>query len=772
MAGRDLFAVEPTEQPVTGRDLFASAPQAQPVQPVGIQPVNIGDIAEQYRSGSMPANKRPYFEELVNRGVVPGWAKAFQPTEDQGISTIGAPPKVQPTGKIGKDIPLRQIIMAQEAAEMGVGESFLTGMGQGFTTIGRGVGLIEPAGEIEKEAVSALHAASPIAAGAGEIIGEAAPFVPLAMATGGIGSLTGRAIGTGAVSAAEGGIIQAGKGEDVLEGAAIGGGVGLLAEIVVPVIGRLGGKVVRGVTGKAPKGALVDAAGKPTQELSEALSAAGMTFEDLAEDAQVLLSKQQTGTVPGQAATAAMAAEEGIPLTKGEITKGYQQQAVEQRLLESAEDTAAEPLRQYKLKQSESIKENLRSNFSMDVDTEETGQLIQDALTGRKKLLRTQKNELYEAATESAKDIGGVPIFTDNLQDAIPDADMLEDLAITAPQAMQSLDGIMTKYGLKEPTQAMVDAGFEPTPLTIQNFERFRKTLNAIKRGDQTGAAGVGIDPIINALDDELMEVDNIIGGLSRQGQSQDQLEQIADIRDTLKSARKTTRELKTEFSPKSIIGRVVDVKKDGVTPVTEASKVYNKLVANSAPVEEMRRVVKSLRKSGEKGEQALASLQSATIMDLIDAGFGTESRKISGVKTFNPIAFKRRLEKVGQPKLEAMFANNKQVLRKLKNIDAIASDLIPPSGAQPKGSASVILDLANTLGLATIMAKIPGGALLTGSMKKIAQPVKTGIDVRKALTAEPDVIKFKSMIEQQFPGLASAIGTVGALEASEGTTP
>ncbi len=114
---------------------------------------------------------------------------------------------------------------------------------------------------------------------------------------------------------------------------------------------------------------------------------------------------------------------------------------------------------------------------------------------------------------------------------------------------------------------------------------------------------------------------------------------------------------------------------------------------------------------------------------------------------------------------MKTIFSNNKDALKKLKNIEKIAGALVPPSGAQPKGSASVILDLANNLGMASIATKIPGGALLMGAMKKAAQPIKTGVTVGKALKAEPDVLQLRNMFDQSFPGLASAIGVAGALE-------
>jgi hypothetical protein len=699
------------------------------------------EMFDKYRSGEFSPTQSAAFEELTRRQL-------GKPTETRGIGAGSPFASTEPA----EQLTPRQQAMKELAGEIGPIRSFLIGAGEGFTTIGRGVGLVEPAGEIEKEAMAALEAEHPIATTAGQVAGEAAPFLIPGTQAGRIAPLAGRMLAGGAVAAAEGGIIQAGRGEDALTGAGIGGAVGMGAEILFPVLGKLGGKVIRRVTGRAPRGAMLDAAGNPTAELQQALDAEGMTFADLTQDATEVITGQKPGAAAGQVATKARAAEAGVPLTRGEVTKDYPQLAKEQRLLESAEDTAAEPLRQFKLKQSEAIKESLRSNLGLDVGTEETGQLIQDALTGRKKLLRTQKNELYETAAENAKEIGGVPIFTDNIAEALPDTQKLKRLDRVSKGAVSDGVDTLSEYGIGESAAE----GIEIVPLNIQNVEDLRQELNMIIRGDQSGAAAVAFKPVIDALDGELDELASVLKG---KGFSD-------EVVGPLKAARKTVRQLKTEFSPQSIVGRIIDTKKDGITQITEASKIYSKLVGKASPVEETRRTIKSLLKAGDKGKQSVSAMQSSTILDLIDAGFGTESRKISGIKVFNPIAFKRRLDAIGPDKMKAIFSNEKGTLAKLQNIEKIAADLIPPSGAQPKGSASVILDLMNSLGLAAITSKIPiAGPLIVGSLRKVTQPVKTGLEVRRALAAEPDVASMRTLIDKQFPGIASALGIAAITE-------
>jgi len=699
---------------------LGEAVSEQPPVPTPV-PADYSGLVAQYHAGTLGDRQKAIVEELAKRGELS-------------------------LGKRSTRGQTRQEAMAELAGDIGPLQAFMIGAGSGFYNVGRGLGIVDQADETEKAAMGALKDARPYTTTAGEITGEAAPFLVPGAAASNIASLPLRVLASGAVGATEGGVLERGQGGPGVAGAGMGAGISMGAEVLFPVLGKLGRKIFQKVTGAAPKGPMLNASGRPTIELQQALDQAGMSFDDLSDDAVELLSRQ-SGAKPDQAARAALFESEGVPATKGEVSKNFEQLATENRLLESGADTSAEPFRQFKLRQSEAIKKKLRDNLGIDPDIEETGGLIKDSLTGQKKLLRTQKNELYRTASENAKDIGGLPLFTDDLAESIPDADLFEDLAITAPGAMESLDKILTKYGLKEPTEDAVKKGFTPTQLSIDNFERFRKTLNAISRGDQTGASDVAIGPIKEALDREVLELGET---LQEQGVSENIVKPLLQARDTV-------RKIKTEFSPQSFIGKIVDVKKDGVTPIIEASKVYSKLVGKASPIEDTRKLMRSLTSSPDGGK-AVASLQATTLMDLIDSGFGTESRQISGVKIFNPTAFKRRIKNIGEPKLKEIFAGNPEALKSIKNIDKISSALIPPSGAVPKGSASVILDLANKLGLATISSKVPGGAILMGALTKMAEPVKTGAAIRTALKSEPEQV----MIEQlrsQFPGIASSIG-------------
>ncbi len=719
-------------------------------------------LAEAYVRGILPEDKKADYETAIQSGYLnaPQYALDYMQDPKRMIDVpIAAPtPTEARAGEMGiQAADVRRQIMQEVVEDVGPIQAFTIGMGKGFMDVGRGsaglLGADVGATQEEQEAMGRLERERPLSTGAGEIVGEAAPFVVpgigAEMAIGKLG-LTGaaklgsRALAGGLIGGAEGATLA----EDSSQGAMVGAGFGAGAEILFPIIGRIGNKIVQRVTGKIPVGAMLDAAGRPTQELQSALDKAGLTFEDLTADAQSVISQQIPGADPEQVARKALFEEEGIPLTKGELTQGFEQQAVEQQLLKSTQEKAAEPLRQFKLDQSEAIKKNLAANMGLEFSQEETGEFIKKALVDKKSLLRTQKNELYEQAAQNAKEVGQIPVFTDAISEALPDDAMMRRMGILDADGVKKVDDWLMEYGVKDPTPEMLEAGFEPSMLTLENFDEFRIGLNQIAQGSDAIKNVTG--PIKRALDSE---VDNLAENLAGKGLPD-------NIVAPLKEARATVSQMKTEFDPKATVGQLTDLKKNSMEQVTESSKVFNKLTSKALPVESTRKVIKSLRAAGEEGKTALGALQSTTMLDLIDAGFGTQSRKINGVKVFNPIAFKNRIKNIGQDKINAIFADNKQVLRSLKNIDKIAADITPTADAVPKGSAPIIQDLMNKLGFAAIGAKIPvlGPAVLQ-TVQGAADSYAAGKSVKEALNAVPETAQISGYLEETFPGIASAMG-------------
>lgn len=211
------------------------------------------------------------------------------------------------------------------------------GAGKGLTDIGRGLGLVEG----KDETFSDLQKAFPVASTIGEVAGQSAPFLPLGVAAGGIASLPARAAATAAVGAAEGGLISRGQGGDTNEqiiSAGIGGTVAGGLELALPVIGRVGGKIVRRVLGAAPDGAVIDSAGKPSAQFLSALKKEGIEFDDLVSSATKELRNEALD--PEQAARKAFLESQGLTSdaapTRAQITRSVDDFKIQQEALKSS----------------------------------------------------------------------------------------------------------------------------------------------------------------------------------------------------------------------------------------------------------------------------------------------------------------------------------------------------------------------------------------------------------------------------------------------------
>ena len=190
------------------------------------------------------------------------------------------------------------------AEDTSSGQSFLIGAGRGLTTIMRGLGLSDPEDPSVTQAIGALKDENPVSTIGGEIVGEAAPFLLPGGLAAKAATIPGRVAASAAVGALEGALITKGKGGDTGEtytSGVLGGTVAGTLEIALPVIGRLGGKLIRRALGKAPTSPVLNATGEPSKEFIEALSVSGIALEDISAEAMRLIS---TGEIENAASIA------------------------------------------------------------------------------------------------------------------------------------------------------------------------------------------------------------------------------------------------------------------------------------------------------------------------------------------------------------------------------------------------------------------------------------------------------------------------------------
>ena len=656
----------------------------------------------------------------------------------------------------------RKRLLDELNASLGTFERFTVGAGRGLTTLGRGVGLAAPEDPATGQAFGALAEES-IAAQAGEIIGEAAPFLAAAPLTGaglvGAGGrqviqqatrLAPRILGASVLGAAEGGIITSGRGGGAGEtatGAATGGVVAGALETIFPIIGRLGRQIFDRLR-RTPRGPLLTPEGAPTPELQQALEETGTSFEDLTS--QAFAEVNQQGVDPAQAVRAARLEQQAIPATAGDISQDFGQQTAEQRLISQASSEAGEPLRQLKLEQSEAFKARVTELVDSLGVPQETGDTLKAALSGRKKVLKAEKNALYKQVAESAPEIANLPLLTDEILSAVPGKQELRRLSRLAGNQVDAVQDLLVEFGIEKGDDALgafVETGGEVTPLSLGNFEDFRQALNQIERADTTGAASVVTGPLKTALDAEADIIDKHVKASG-----------IADesILDTLRQARDRVRTVKTEFSPLAITGRLIDVKRDGVTPVIEASKVTQELLRPNAPIENLERTLSSLRKAGDKGQKAIGDMQASVVLNALNDALKAPSRKTSGIETIGGNQFAKALSQFGDDKLKELFKGNTPALNRLLNLKQTALDITPTSGAVPKGSASVILDVLQRAG------SLPGLAAIRDTVRFVVGAGADDRAVRRAINAKPALKRAASALEQDFPALASALGIAG----------
>lgn len=650
-----------------------------------------------------------------------------------------------------QDIEFRKA-MAEKAAGSGFLDVAASGLGKGYMDIARGTEIADPAGDVERVYWQEMEREYPWLAKGSRMVGQALPFVPAYMAAApamAATGLVGKAALTGGIGAIEGAAIAKGTGGDVLGSAGAGGGFALGADVIAPHIGKLARKLFFKVRGTIPKGALLDATGKPTTELVNVLDDAGLDFEDLGGAAIEALKKQDPRAIPSQAAAEAIFKGEGVDPTRAAITKEATAEAREETLKQKMGESAAAPFRERRIKQSEQIKDSLYKAVTQeDLREFSTGEMVKDAINDRYKVVHDKAATLYDNFTSDVKEIAGEGITLNKnvISEAIPDDGTFKDLMAgsdTARRAIQDLDSALAEFNLKSPMRQFADEFNEPVEdLSITNFNRLRKRLNAIKKKDISGAASVAINPIIRNLDREAEQVASI---MQKQG--------IVDrnIVDNLYAANDLWRQLNQEFTDKDLVGKLIKKSSDNITPSIEASNVYYELAKKGTPFEKVGKVVNTLRKSGNKGSIALQNLQDSTMLDLIEAGYSTQSRTIEGVPIFNPGAFRKRVDQLGKDKINIIFGGNRLALNKIKNIEYISKRLQPAAEATPKGSGIFVKEL---------LGKSP----VIGELLKY---MRTKGEVRQAL--KPDVmLKQGSFLEEFTPNLSKALGVSSLVESRQ----
>lgn len=615
---------------------------------------------------------------------------------------------------------LRRQTLDQLAADVSTPEAFAIGAGRGLTTIGRAVGIADPESGIERQAFESLERQKPISTTAGELVGETAPFLPAGLAAGGLRTLAGR-VGAGAgVGLAEGGLISRGRGGDVQEQVETGLLAGTAAgaiELALPVVGRLGGALVRRVMGRAPEGQLIDVSGRPSPELQDALSKSGLTIDDLGEEAQSILARSPEMVDPAQAARSAFIEEQGLTPTKAQVTRSAddfqaQQEAAKTsgRVREALEDQEAILTSRF----NQSV---LDTGGRVDLPTS----TVTDSLVGKATVLDQQISDLYKEARSVAPGEKNVRFesLTSKLRQLAP-------ANRRSGGAIETVVGDLQSKGVLDKDMNIVGK------IDVETAEDVRKLTNELFDPQNTFANGL-LRQLKDSIDDDVFRAagDDVF----RQGRRAK-----ADFENELSRAK-----ISKFDSRKANLVR--DVLENKVSPDTFTNDV---VFSKKWRAEDIRQL-KDYISTDSAGAGAFNDLRADTLSKIRNKAFiGPEDA--AGNRALSRTALQSQIDKIGPQKMGVLF--NSQERKFLDDMLKISKIREPVRGtALGRGpSAQAIARLESKLSELPIL-----GALV--------QFIDIDAQGRMALKANPSTLpSVASEAEKQLRGIAAQAGAGGAI--------
>ena len=578
------------------------------------------------------------------------------------------------------------------------------------------------AGDIQQQKQKSTKEDRPISSFVGEVAGSIAAFpvapakIPQAMAAGaGFGVLQPTDGGAGDVA------------QNVAQNAALGG----LGAWAAPYIQKGFNKsqamfsgLYKKATGIDPRPEMFLPDGSLSQNGKSAMEKIGVSEEDFAR----LYTQLDDNLDPVAAMRTERAGEQGIDLTTAQATKDFAKQEAEQTLRASAtrEGTAARAIEQTQQESMKSAQEGFERGFGELADKEVRGGVVQEGLKEIQKEGGAVVSKLYDKAKETAGE--AIPIDNKKLLDFIDDEVMSRPVD---PSVIKSVETLMAKFGLiggevsqkgrfhqvtDDVGQTLTFKG-EQTPLSLANANDFRKGLNRIYSGDQSGA----VSQIIKQLDSQVDDiVSELPGGSARTGA----------FREATAAARKQ-REI---FKAKDIIETITTFKPGTKTSKIEPDRVIDSLLKGPNVLGNMRSV-----KSASKSKPAIwKSVQAQGAADLFSKSINPATGDISGQRLATAVKqFGGGSTKEGEKRLKVLFGKDYGKFDSL--VKSIGDATIPVKGTtNPSGTAYKLLNFM------TRMGSLGAGSL--DMIAPLANRVKDSVRSKNVLKsiqkAQPEKVK------------------------------
>jgi len=587
-------------------------------------------------------------------------------------------------------------------------ESFAIGAGKGLTDIARGVGLMPQSSEDEKRYFQELERIRPVSVGGGEVAGQAAPFILPGLGVTGIASTPLRVAATAGLGATEGGIIARGQGGDIgqqLLSAGVGGTVAGALELGIPVIGRVGGKIYRRLTGKTPAGAVVDRAGNLSEEMITALRKEGLEPQDLLDEALVELKGQVVD--PEQAARRAFLQSQGIEPTKAQVTR-LSTDFIDQQ--ELAKRTSK--IRTALQKQNAALTTRFNNKIlETGGDPNRPVNTVIDTITERATRLDSEIGSLYKKAAEIAP--GQKNVRFDALTQALNDM---------APQNRKGGYNIESVVGELKTRGILNAKGKLVGKVDVNTAEEVRQVVNSLYDG-QNPYGNIQLRAIKEKIDDDVFR---------------------AAGEDVYKQSRQAKHKFETDLSRAKIskfdsrkANLVRDVLENQIDPDRFVDDVVFSRKWRAADLNQL----KTYLEADDAGKAALNDMRAETLQNIRDRAFSGPADE-NGFVSITRTKLESALDKVGDEKLKVLF--KPEEMKFLKDMLQVTKLREPvPGAALGEGPTGVAVNkLRQKLGDLSVFAAVfdslrtnrEGRLAVRAMPEKIISPT-TGSTARQALS-------------------------------------
>ena len=638
--------------------------------------------------------------------------------------------------------------LAEMIDEMSGPERFLVSMGKGFSDIGQAAGLGGKMGipentAEEEESFKKLKDVSSSAI-AGEIVGEALPFVPAGLGAAGISSLPLRTAATAVVGGLEGAAIPAGQAkgaENILAGAALGAVIGGGAELALPLVNRAGRKLIKKVFGKTADA--VTPEGKITQEFADALDQSNTKIDDFMD---VVDLEKAADEVPG-------AADDIVANANRE--KAFKDLDLDLTEAERTRDTGLFVKQQDAFREPGKVKDLIeKREYQLDelIGTAQkqaragataTDNPI-DAVVNKSQYLDDEINSLYKVARERVGE--GKVIKFDKT------AERLKSLA---PRNTRS-EGTVKALRDEMVAMGVLNKKFKPTgKITAQQAEELRIVSNSLFEGANPVAKGV-IKEFKNALDDDVFRATgddvfksarqaktNFERGLTKDKLHKFDTNKVSLVRDMLNN----------KVAPEDFFDRAVKAKSRYKAADLKELKGY---------------LHEGTEDQIQAGMASWNNVRGDALRHIADTAFtGAETRL--GTKSLSRAKYSQALKSIGNEKLDILFSKNEQQL--LNKIAKVAALKEPPPGTfTGSGPSSPAIKLAER----ALAGKL--GIIYGAISDTLIKPLRENATEKQVLNIMDDLAKIEAQntkrvfdIMRKSRTIESVVsaGTSGAIAAS-----